>query len=472
MANEHIHFVTGKLAEHSLKEMLPELAAKVGFSYSVSVLPITVAALMTPDWIARKLEMPADVSPDRIIIPGYCGGDLSVIETATNLPVECGPRNLRQLPRFFNQELVVDKDYGKYRIEILAEINHCPRLKLDEILAIARQHVQDGANIVDLGCDPGHRWLGISDVVSALRAEGIRVSVDSLNVQEISDATHAGAELVLSVNSSNRDAAADWGVEVVAIPDLPSDLSTLDETVNLLESKNVAYRLDPILEPIGFGFASSLKRYMDVRQRYPNAAMMMGIGNLTELTDVDSAGINVMLLGICEELNINSVLTTQVIPWAKSSVKECDLARRLVHYSVQKKRLPKHVDPQLVMLRDTEVVEPTSEELDELADNIKDTNYRIYTAEDALHLVSAKSHLQGEDPFLMFSELLEQKIKEGKATPDASHAFYLGFELCKAAIAETLSKQYQQDEALDWGFLTKEEVSHRLNKSTEKNGNK
>ena len=47
---------------------------------------------------------------------------------------------------------------------------------------------------------------------------------------------------------------------------------------------------------------------------------------------------------------------------------------------------------------------------------------------------------------------------------DASHAFYLGYEMAKAATALTLGKQYQQDEALDWGYLTQDEVSHRLRK--------
>ena len=36
---------------------------------------------------------------------------------------------------------------------------------------------------------------------------------------------------------------------------------------------------------------------------------MMGIGNLTELTDVDCAAINVLLLGVSQELGIRSVLT-------------------------------------------------------------------------------------------------------------------------------------------------------------------
>ena len=97
-------------------------------------------------------------------------------------------------------------------------------------------------------------------------------------------------------------------------------------------------RIDPVLEPIGFGFAASLGRYLEVRRRYPDAEMMMGIGNLTELTDVDSAGVNVLLLGFCQELGIRSVLTTQVINWARTSVRECDLARRLMHHAVHASR--------------------------------------------------------------------------------------------------------------------------------------
>ena len=95
------------------------------------------------------------------------------------------------------------------------------------------------------------------------------------------------------------------------------------------------FRIDPVIEPIGFGFAASLGRYLEVRRRYPDAEMMMGVGNLTELTDVDSAGVNVLLLGFCQELGIRSVLTTEVINWCRSCVRELDLARRLVSPRLQ-----------------------------------------------------------------------------------------------------------------------------------------
>ena len=157
-------------------------------------------------------------------------------------------------------------------------------------------------------------------------------------------------------------------------------------TVEKLTAWGVPFRIDPVLEPIGFGFAASLGRYLEVRRRYPGAEMMMGVGNLTELTDVDSAGVNVLLLGFCQELGIRSVLTTQVINWCRSCVRELDLARRLVLHAVTQRVLPKHLEPDLVLLRDPRAARlrrrpPCAE----LAAQITDRNFRLF-AEDGTDL--------------------------------------------------------------------------------------
>ena len=319
----------------------------------------------------------------------------------------------------------------------------------------------DGADLIDIGCEPGHPWSGISDAVRALRDDGHRVSIDSLNPKEIEPAVRAGAELVLSVNSSNREAAADWGVEVIAIPDDPKTLASLDDTIDHLAKAGVPLRVDPILEPIAFGFAHSLGRYLDVRRRYPDAEIMMGVGNLTELTDVDSAGINTLLLGFCQEIGIRSVLTTQVINWARSSVRECDLARRLMFHAVNNQVLPKHLEPKLLMLRDKQVDETPVKQIAQLAENVRDNNYRIFATEGEIHLVSSQLHLRDIDPFALMEQL-----RQTATALDASHAFYLGYEMCKARTALTLGKNYQQDESLDWGLATRSEERHYLKKNT------
>lgn len=457
---EHLHFVTGRLAERSLRRTLQPVAEEMGFGYSVDVLPITVAALMTPEWIASRVSPPAAAA--RIIVPGYCYGDLAPIEQATGRPVERGPRDVRGLGGYLGgQERPTD--FGAYDIQIVAEINHCPRLPLDEIVRQAERLAGQGANVIDLGCDPGRVWSGVGDAVRAVRDAALRVSVDSLNVEEIATATRAGAELVLSVNSSNRQAAPDWGAEVVVLPDDPRSLAGLDETVDFLAKHDVPLRIDPVLEPIGFGFADSLVRYAETRRRYPDAEMLMGVGNLTELTEVDSAGVNTLLLGYCQELSIHSVLTTEVIQWAQSSVRECDLARRLVRHAVEGGVLPKHLDAGLVTLRAGARNEVSAEDLEELAASIRDPNYRLFAAHGEVHLVGKNVHLHDRDPFVVCQRLLDAVASGRVDRPlDASHAFYLGYEMAKAATALTLGKGYEQDEALDWGYLTQPEASHYL----------
>lgn len=453
MPRERIHFVTGRLAEFSLRHVLDELSRASQFDYTVDVLGITVAALMTPAWVAKRIHVPAGTT--RVLLPGYCQGDLSPVVAAAGTAVERGPKDLRELPEYFGQKSRAE--YGAYDIQILAEINHAPRWPLAEILAEAARLRADGADVIDVGCDPGETWAGAGDCVAALVGEGHRVSIDSYNPAEIAPAVRAGAELVLSANATNRGHLADWGCEVVITPDAPGTLDGLDETISAAAAAGVRWRIDPILEPIGFGFAASLGRYLEARRRWPEAEMLMGIGNLTELTDADSAAINVLLLGFCQELGIRSVLTTQVINWARSAVRECDLARRLVRYAVLQRVLPKHVEPRLVILRDSKLLKHGPQALARLAGEIKDHNCRVFAEECRLHLLSAGLHLEGTDPFDLFDRLLAAQPKN----LDASHAFYLGYEMAKAVTALTLGKDYRQDEALDWGFLTVPEISHQ-----------
>src|SRR5437660_12855525 len=127
--------------------------------------------------------------------------------------------------------------------------------------------------------------------------------------------------------------------------------------------------------------------------------MLMGVRNLTALTEVDSAGINVFLLGFCQELAIGSVLTTEVINWCRSCVRELDLARRLVYHACRERVLPKHLEPDLVLLRDPKLREYGDEFLRELAARIADRNFRLIAERGPLHVLNDKMRLQGGDPF-------------------------------------------------------------------------
>ena len=81
MKPRKVLFVTGQFAEPALRETVGGMEAD--FASEVAVMKITVAALMTPDWIAKFLEPPEDV--DLVLLPGLCRGDVEPLEEATGL---------------------------------------------------------------------------------------------------------------------------------------------------------------------------------------------------------------------------------------------------------------------------------------------------------------------------------------------------------------------------------------------------
>ena len=439
----HVLFVTGRLAEPALRRVLAE--AGLPFATEVAVMRITVAALMTTEWIAKSLEVPPDT--DLVMIPGLCEGDVGPLAAKTGVRVEKGPKDLREIPQYFGRAQAA-RDYGAWDIEILAEINNAPRLSGEAVRAAAEYFRACGADIIDIGCTPGLAFPNLRDVVRDLVSANLRVSIDTFDPHEIRQAVEAGAELVLSVNGTNVDVARDLagsGARVVVVPDLGASLDTMDHSVEKLEAWGVPYLLDPILEPIGFGFTASLERYAETRRRYPQTEMLMGIGNLTELTAADSTGVNALLIAVCQELGIRSVLTTEVIPWAKGAVREIDIARRLMHHAISHKTIPKGVDDRLVTVKDPAVLTYTEVELRELQTRITDPNFRIFADAEAITVFNNERFVRGTNIQDIFNQL---------GVDEPTHAFYLGKELARASLAMTLGKTYRQEGALAWGYLT------------------
>mgnify|MGYP001556284326 CR=1 FL=1 len=415
------------------------------FATEVAMLPITVAALMTTEWIAKHLEVPEGT--DLVLIPGLCEGATASIAERFTVRVEKGPKDLREIPEYFGQA-AAREDYGAWDIEIIAEINNAPRLSREAIVREAMRFRDSGADYVDIGCTPGLAFPALGDVVRELVAAGLHVSIDTFNASEIRTAVDAGATLVLSINGSNLEVAhelAGRGVRVVALPDFGAPLETIEPTLELLTELTIPFLIDPVIEPIGFGFMASLERYAETRRRWPDAEMMMGIGNITELTAADSTGINAMLIAICQELGVRAVLTTEVIPWAHGSVREIDIARRLMHHAVTRKVPPKRVDDRLVTIKDPKILEYGEAELRELQSRITDPNFRIFTDRTTITVLNRDLFVRGTDIQEIFSQL---------GVDEATHAFYLGKELAKAKLAITLGKTYRQEGSLSWGYLT------------------
>ena len=444
MRKENLLFVTGKLAEKSLNKVLKGIQANnktAPFKYRVEQVGVSVAALMTPELVARRLKDTG--TAQKMILPGLCQGDLSLLHRQYGIPVERGPDDLKDLPQYFGQQGVAP-DLSQHTVDIFAEIVDAPDLSLDSILYKAEQYRLQGANVIDLGCLPGKPFEHLSEAIQMLKSNGFKVSVDSMQIEELLMAGQSGADYLLSLTEKTLWIADEVASTPVLIPAKPGNMASLYRAITHCLSNNKPFIADAILDPIHFGFTDSIVRYHKLRKKYPNIQIMMGVGNLTELTDADTTGINAMLFGMISELNINAVLATSVSNHAVNAIAEADSARRVMYRAKQDNRLPRGYSNNLLGLHDRKPFPYDAEEIKEIAGQIKDPSFRIMVSDKGVHVFNREGHQLEVDPFAFYPTLDVQN--------DASHAFYLGVELSRAQIAWQLKKRYVQDEELSWGI--------------------
>lgn len=438
---EHILFLTGRLARKSLEQVL-EAMAPTGFDYTVHDLGISVAGLMTTEMILRRLD--GVMGATRMVLPGRCRGELEPLAARYGIPVERGPDDLKDMPQFFGRA-ATRPDLSQHRVRIFAEIVEAAQVGVDRIVERAAYYRDCGADVIDLGFLPGERFDHLEEAIAELKRMGLMVSIDSLAPEDLIRGGRAGADYLLSLHEGTLHVADEVASTPVLVGQPAQDLASLERAMEAMDRRGRNVLCDPILEPIHFGFTESVVRYRDFRAKYPEVPMMMGIGNLTELTDADTAGINALLFGIISELRIDAVLATEVSPHARSAVREADRARRIMFWSGERNRLPKDVDDSLMNLHERRPFPYTATEIAGFAAAVKDANYRIQVSEAGVHLYNRDGLLTEGDPYDFFPRLREA------LGGDAGHAFYLGVELARAQLAWKLGKRYDQDEDLRWG---------------------
>jgi len=435
---ENILFLTGHLAQPRLEAVLHGMDTE--FSWKVLDIGVKVAALMTEDIIVRRL--PESGVADKIMLPGRCRADLERLSAHYRVPVIRGPDELKDIPTYFGRARKA-ADMSTYDIQMFAEIVDASALSVADIVERAEAYVSKGANVIDLGGLPDTPFPHLEETVRALKGKGIKVSVDSADRDELLRGGNAGADFLLSLNQETLSIADEVASVPVLIPKDHGDLASLYRAMDALDEKGRAYLVDPVLDPIHFGFMASLKRYAEVRRERPDAEILMGTGNLTELTDADTTGITAVLLGIASELHIRNVLVVQVSPHTRRTLEEHDLARRIMYAARADHDLPKDYADGLLTLHSRRPFPLTPEELAENAEAVRDKNFRIEIAEDGIHIYNRDGHHVAQDVFDLYP-----KLDLGN---DSAHAFYLAAELARAETAWRLAKRYAQDEPLDWG---------------------
>ena len=454
--SERILFLTGKLAESSLKKTLASIEDP-GFEYAIRELGVSVAALMTTDLIARRLDKVEEF--DRIILPGRCRGELDPLTEKFGRPFERGPEELKDLPQYFGGEKY-QFDLSQHEMKIFAEIVDAPQSSVEAVVERALRYQQDGADVIDIGCLPNTPFPHLEETVQTLKREGLKVSVDSLADEDLLRGGRAGADYLFSLSERSLWIAEEVPSTPILIGDTPTDVEACARTIEQFQKSGRPFYADPILDPIHYGFVDSISRYREIRNRYPSIEILMGIGNLTELTHSDTLGVNTLLLGIASELNITALLTTEVSKHCHTVVKELELARRVMHAARKESMPPRHIHEGLIALHDRHPFPYDFSEIESFASAIKDPNFRIQVSHEGIHIYNRDGLFSATDPYDLFPQL---KVEE-----DGSHAFYLGLELARAEIAWQLGKRYEQDELLSWGCVWQDQAADLSQFSEEK----
>lgn len=498
----NILVVTGKLAENTVKRSVYDKA-------DVLVLDIEVAAFTTPALLRRSLPQK---KYDLILIPGMSSGDYSGLEKELAIAIRLGPKHAIDLgfvlsfagnfvfsPKIPACELLIEKKRssaiekvieleniavspltlrsvkigGNSHMKVMAEIVDAGNLEKKDLIKKIIYFVESGADIIDLGMSLDTSKSSVTQAVKAARSvTGIPLSVDTLEPDLINAALDAGIDIVLSLNSKNigkvKEGIIKNSTVSVIIPDRSDDLESLFNNMESARScgiKNII--ADPVLEPAGHGLSRSISRYYEFRERDRTTPLFFGVGNVTELIDADSIGVNSILSGIAMELGASILFTPEFSQKACGSVSELKTASSMMMLSQDRGSSPKDLGVDMLAIK-----EKRRREYGKLPEN--------YIEAKGIE----KWHL---DPAGCFKiEITEDEIRNGKLHPGKilvrnnnknnvininnnviagfsakeildtiierdlisrlDHAAYLGRELMKAELALKFKRSYSQDD--------------------------
>ena len=511
--------VTSKLAESIVRKY----AEDSGVEAKVVALPFAVAALMTSRYISTHLKSLDMAGIDLILVPGLVKGDVSNISEVTGIPVFKGPRHAADLTQVLkvisktmlsttvpacdliretlnkqaleslneiesNREqlllnpgnvLIGNLAVGKnFPTRVIAEIVDCSKLTDKEIKRKAIHYAKSGADIIDVGM-----VAGLSQPKEAYRSVKIvkesvdkPISIDSLVPAEIQAAVSAGVDLILSVDAGNVAEVSKFAADIPVIV-IPTDFRrnifprNWPEKIKLLEDniesatkhgfKTVI--ADPILDPlVNPGSAESIVASYNFRKKHSDTIMLLGVGNVTELIDADSIGVNAFLMGVAAELDVGLVLTTEVSTKAWGSVQELSKAAKMMFLAKKRSSIPKEVGVDLLVLK--EKIQKDEFPSNESMKNVSIINadphlvhsrdpkgcFKIYIDRDKGEIIllhSSRHRLDTPDIVLRgrtARELYMTVVAKGLLS-SLDHAGYIGTEVQKAEIALKLGKSYVQD---------------------------
>jgi len=477
-----ILLVTGRLAQEQVRAFAGEA--------DVLVADTDVAAFITPQMLLQA----APQGYDLILIPGAATADFSEVETAFGSAVRLGPKHAADLGEVLHllkkgdlklsrttpacQLLLGEmrdkarqdiesmeaqaaaglkigpiKIGGGSRMKVLAEVVDATRLTPEKLAARILRYQKEGADMIDLGLPLDARPEEVRAAIGvAKKAADLPVSIDSIRPDLLLAGLEAGADMLLSLYAGNiapvGPAAADASVPAAVIPGPGS--AGLEENVRAALDLGVRVIADPVLDPPMQGLACSLQRYIKFSRRHPNIPLFFGAGNVTELLDADTSGVNALLAAIGAEVGAAILFTPEYSAKAAGSVRELATASMMMQLARKRKTPPKDLGLDLLCLKQKRRLpeEPLPETMTEAQQGhtyVPDPagSFRIFLSAGLMVARNGPVSVWGENARDLVNTLVDMGL-----VGRLDHAAYLGRELQKAETALRLGRDYVQDEPL------------------------
>ena len=367
-----------------------------------------------------------------------------------------------------------------FPMRIVAEIVNAPMLGFEAVRRRALYYEAEGADIIDIGMLAGRPMPEeVQGIIEAVRASvDLPVSIDTLEPSEIEAAVDAGVDLVLSVDSGNMEEVAS-AVSDIPVVVLPSNMregrmprrarervAALRDNIERARGLGMERVIaDPVLEPtLHPGLMESLKAYQLFRHLDGETPMLFGLGNVTELIDVDSTGVNGLLAAVACEVGADLLFTPEFSPKARGSVRELATASRMMFLGRRRGTVPKDLGVDLLLLKEKRWREvPYDRGIERRAEVVEAGGDGAFDADRAGWFkieVDREGGLIAATHF-PFGEKDPDVVVRGKGAREVyltiirrdlvsklDHAAYLGRELEKAEMALRLGRAYVQDEEL------------------------
>jgi dihydropteroate synthase-like protein len=450
--------------------------AAAGYDADV-VVTGQIASFLTPH--ALRLLLKGKMY-DCVIISGMCTASFEQVERETGVPVYRGPRHAADLmlvlpllgTETFSRTIPADdflaarraetalsmigelernaipdflirglKIGDGSRIKVLAEIMDAHRC--GDIRRVVEKFLASGADIIDLGFGFDAKPDDVTRVFSLLSDIDAPLAVDTQDPSLIRAAL-GRADIVLSLLETNipevGKEVAEAGVAAVVVP----GNSTLTKNIALAKKAGIRCIIaDPLLQPAGSGFIRSLGRFKKF-----SCPIFFGAGNVVELLDADSIGMNALLAALAAEIGASVIFTSEHSDKTQGSISEMRRATEMMVLA-KDRPYPKDLGIDLLVLKEKrrrreppleyDTAQPARSMPGEITCDPKG-NFRIGIEGDQIVAVIHGKAVKG----IHWQDVLFTLVSQREVSL-LDHAGYLGRELYKAELAIRYGRSFEQD---------------------------